>query len=113
MGGIITAVGVSIQKYSESLELCSLASWFNEEQFLSFIKAHPLNPDTKVYIQVGQTRANDTDASFIDGKMNRQYIDCNLRYYNNFKMNHPIDNLVTNYRRRRHHELYWAFFQNS
>ncbi|MBG9978367.1 alpha/beta hydrolase [Ruoffia tabacinasalis] len=111
MGGIMAAyMGSKYPEVFGVLGVFSLASWFNEEQFLSFIKAHPLNPDTKVYIQVGTNEGDDTDASFIDGKMNQQYIDCNLRYYNNLlKMNHPIDNIWLRIMAdEEHHELYWA-----
>lgn len=95
MGGIMTAyMGSKYPEVFGVLGVFSLASWFNEEEFLSFINEHPLNPNTKVYIQVGTSEGDDTDANFIEGKMNQQYIDCNLRYYNDLlKMNHPIDNI--------------------
>lgn len=111
MGGIMAAyMGSKYPEVFGVLGVFSLASWFNEKEFLSFINKHPLNPNTKVYIQVGTSEGDDTDANFIGGKMNQKYIDCNLRYYNDLlKMNHPIDNIWLRIMAdEEHHEFYWA-----
>lgn len=111
MGGIITAyMGSKYPHIFGVLGVFSLASWFSEEAFLSFISQHPLNPETKVYIQVGTSEGDDTDANFIDGKMNQRYIDANIRYYNTLLKNqHPINHIwLRILADEEHHELYWA-----
>lgn len=82
MGGIITAyMGAKYPDVFGVLGVFSLASWFSEPDFLRFLRHHPLQPDTKVYIQVGTVEGDAIDQQFIDGQMNQEYIDVAIRYY--------------------------------
>ncbi|XJS09698.1 alpha/beta hydrolase [Aerococcaceae bacterium WGS1372] len=111
MGGIITAfMGAAYPDIFGVLGVFSLASWFSERQFLEFIDRHPLDPATRVYIQVGTDEGDATDRSFLDGKMNQAYIDASLRYYNTMLQNgHPLENTwLRILADERHHEVYWA-----
>lgn len=111
MGGIITAfLGSAYPEIFGVLGVFSLASWFSEHQFLEFINAHPLDPATRVYIQVGTDEGDPTDRNFIEGKMNQAYIDATLRYYNTLIRNgQPLENIwLRILADERHHEVYWA-----
>lgn len=82
MGGIITAyMGAQYPDVFGVLGVFSLASWFSEPDFLRFLEHHPVQKDTKVYIQVGTIEGDAIDQQFIDGFMDQEYIDVSLRYY--------------------------------
>lgn len=111
MGGIMAAyMGSQYPEIFGVIGVFSLASWFSEADFLSFIYNHPLHPDTKVYIQVGTSEGDATDAHFIEGKMNQRYIDATLRYYNALlKIGHPMERIwLRILADEKHHEIYWA-----
>lgn len=111
MGGIITAyMGAAYPEVFGHLGVFSLASWFSERDFLRFIESHPLNPKSRVYIQVGTNEGDDTDSHFIEGSMKQAYIDVSLRYYNELiRQGHNQDNLwLRILADETHHEKYWA-----
>ena len=81
MGGLITAyMGAAYPEVFGTLGVFSLCSWFSQRDFLRFIASHPLNKQTRLYIQTGTKEGDEADAAFISD-MNQAYIDCALNYY--------------------------------
>lgn len=111
MGGIITAyIAAKYPDVFGSLGVFSLASWFSEEEFLSFMAQHPLNQKTRVYIQVGSNEGDSIDGKQSNREISQAYIDANIRYY---EMLIQTGHNLTNIKFRimageTHHELYWA-----
>lgn len=110
MGGIITAyMGAVYPHIFGYLGVFSLASWFSESAFLQFIHHHPLDKNSKVFIQVGTNEGDEVDSAFI-ANMNQTYIDCSLRYYQGLlRTGHPLDHIRLRIMANEiHHEMYWA-----
>lgn len=111
MGGLITAyLGAAYPQVFGGLGVFSLASWFSESAFLAFMQQHPLNPASKVYIQVGTKEGDEVDKHFIDN-INQEYIDCSLRYYQTLlQTGTPLANInLRIMANKNHHESHWAF----
>lgn len=97
MGGIITAyIGAAYPEVFGHLGIYSLASWFSEPAFLSYIARHSLNSDTHVYLQVGTNEGNSGDEAFLEeSQMNQAYIDATLNYYQTLlRAGHPVDQIL-------------------
>lgn len=110
MGGIITAyMGAAYPQVFGHLGVFSLASWFSEKHFITFMHNHPLNKDTNVFIQVGTKEGDDVDSHFISD-MNQAYIDCTLNYYQSLlRTGVPLDNIRLRIMANKiHHEAHWA-----
>lgn len=110
MGGLITAyMGAAYPHIFGHLGVFSLASWFSERDFLRFCDHHPLQPQTKVYIQVGTREGDAVDEAFASN-MNQQYIDCTLHYYQSLlKTGTPMAHIKLNIMANEiHHEKHWA-----
>ncbi|EHJ51536.1 alpha/beta hydrolase [Streptococcus macacae] len=110
MGGIITAyMGAAYPHVFGNLGVFSLASWFSERDFLRFINHHPLDKDSKVFIQVGTKEGDDVDEAF-SPNMNQAYIDCTLHYYQTLlHTGLPMENIDLHIMANEiHHEKYWA-----
>ncbi|HFI0463132.1 TPA: alpha/beta hydrolase [Streptococcus suis] len=111
MGGNITAyIGAAYPEVFGHLGVFSLASWFSQRDFLNFVENHPLHPETKVYIQVGTQEGDDTDALFLDGKMNQAYVDASISYYQTLLgQGQGLDKIWLRILvEETHHEKYWA-----
>lgn len=111
MGAIISAfIAAKYPNTFGTIGIFSLASWLSEKPFIDYISNNPLNPQTKVYIQVGTNEANDTDKIFSKNNISQAYIDSSLNYYQTLiKNNHPIDNLwLRILAGETHYEKYWA-----
>lgn len=111
MGGIITAyLGAKHPEVFGVLGVFSLASWFNEAEFLAFVNASPFDPNCKIYIQLGTQEGDATDALFLNQKMNQAYIDCSLNYYQSLlAKGHPLEKIwLRILADEEHHERYWA-----
>lgn len=111
MGGIISAYLLSA--YPDVFGrggVFSLASWFAERDFLRFIHHHPIPKNNRIYIQVGTNEGDPTDSQFLDGKMNQEYIDVTLRYYQTLlKTGLPMEQIwLRILADETHHEKYWA-----
>lgn len=116
MGGIITAyMGAAYPDIFGNLGVFSLASWFSERDFLRFCDHHPLNTDSRVFIQVGTKEGDEVDEAFAPN-MNQAYIDCTLHYYQSLlRTGHPMENIDLHIMANEiHHEKYWAdhFIEN-
>lgn len=110
MGGIITAyMGAAYPDIFGNLGVFSLASWFSERDFLRFCDSHPLNNDSKVFIQVGTKEGEEVDEQFAPN-MNQAYIDCTLHYYQSLlKTGLPMNSIkLLIMANEIHHEKYWA-----
>lgn len=111
LGGLITAyMGAAYPDVFGSLGIFSLASWLCEEAFLTFVSEHPLDPQTKVYIQVGTEEGNSVDRTLTDKNVNQAYIDSSLWYYQTLLRNgHWMDRIWLRILAEEHHfEKYWA-----
>lgn len=111
MGAIISAtIGALYPDTFGKLGIFSLASWLFEDNFINFINNHPLNKQSKVYIQVGSNEANSTDKTFSSKNINQAYIDSSLAYYNTLiKTGLDIDNIHFKiFADETHSEVYWA-----
>lgn len=72
MGGLISlAAGGRYPKAFGKILAMSTASWFAEEELLAFLKEHPVNPRSKVYLDVGTEETSNPDKS----DFNRIYMD--------------------------------------
>ncbi|SQE30121.1 Predicted hydrolase of the alpha/beta superfamily [Mannheimia haemolytica] len=110
MGGIITAyMGSRYPHIFGHLGVFSLASWFSEPDFLRFTHQYPLQPNTKVFIQVGTNEGDEIDSHFISNT-NQTYIDCSLNYYQALiRIGVPLDNIRLRIMANEiHHEMHWA-----
>ncbi|MFZ7203269.1 alpha/beta hydrolase [Avibacterium avium] len=110
MGGIITAyMGAAYPHIFGHFGVFSLASWFSEPAFMHFIHHHPLQPQSRVFIQVGTNEGDEIDSQFISN-MNQAYIDCTLRYYQALlRTGHPLDHIRLRIMANEiHHEMHWA-----
>ena len=110
MGGIITAyMGAAYPNIFGHLVVFSLASWFSERNFIDFMHHHKLNPQTRVFIQVGTKEGDDVDSLFISN-MNQAYINCTLHYYQALlRTGHPVDHIRLKIMANEiHHEMHWA-----
>lgn len=110
MGGIITAyIGAQYPDTFGHLGVFSLASWFSESDFLHFLHHHPLNINSRVFIQVGTNEGDEIDAKFVQN-MNQAYIDCALHYYQALlRTGHPLDKIRLKIMANEiHHEKHWA-----
>lgn len=112
MGGIITAyMGAAYPDVFGHLGVFSLASWFSESEFLDFINAHPLQADTRVFIQVGTNEGNAGDESFMkNNQMNQAYINSTLWYYQSLlRGGLTVDQIdLRIVAEGTHHEKHWA-----
>lgn len=111
MGGIITAyIGGKYPDLFGSLGVFSLASWFSEREFLAYLSQHPLNPESKVYIQVGTNEGDSIDGKQKNLDISQAYIDSSLRYYNLLvQQGHPLNHIQLKIMAgESHHEYYWA-----
>lgn len=112
MGGLITAyVGAQYPEVFGCLGIFSLASWFSEQAFLSFISTHPLKTETRVFIQVG-TNEGDAESEFSLKQLpiNQTYINSTLHYYQSLlRAGHPIEQIdLALVAGAIHHEKHWA-----
>ncbi|EFR44807.1 alpha/beta hydrolase [Streptococcus pseudoporcinus] len=81
MGGLITAyTAAQYPNVFGGLGIFSIASWTCEKQLLSFCQSHPLNPKTKLYLQVG-TNEGDLSNQPSNPQKNQTYITNSLNYY--------------------------------
>lgn len=110
MGGIITAyMGAAYPDIFGHLGVFSLASWFSERDFLRFTDSHPLDKNSRVFIQVGTKEGDEVDEAFTSN-MNQSYIDCTIRYYQSLLgTGHPMKHISLNIMANEiHHEKHWA-----
>lgn len=110
MGGLITAyMGAAYPDVFGTLGVFSLCSWFSQRDFLRFIASHPLNKQTRLYIQTGTKEGDEADAAFISD-MNQAYIDCALNYYQRtLEAGLPLAQIwLRILANETHSEYYWA-----
>ncbi len=111
LGGLISAyIGAKYPDVFGILGVFSLASWVKEDEFLKYIKEHPLYEDSFVYIQTGTHEGHDIELDEKSSVLNQTYIDNTIRYYETLISNHhPISKLSFHiYYGETHHEKYWA-----
>lgn len=110
MGAIITAyMGAAYPHIFGNLGIFSLASWFSERDFIRFCDHHPLDKQTKVFLQVGTKEGDAIDEEFAPN-INQAYIDATLHYYQSLiRTHHPLKQIDLHIMANElHHEKYWA-----
>lgn len=110
-GANITAyMGVKYADQIGRLGIFSLAQWIVQEPFDRYLKSQDLDPEQKIYLQVGTKEGDDTDRLFIPGNMAQAYIDASLHYQALLIAGGiPVENIDFNiYVDEEHNEFYWA-----
>ncbi|PEJ60845.1 esterase [Bacillus sp. AFS002410] len=109
-GNISSFMGIEYKNQIGCLGIFSLANWITSKDFDSYIASEELDPDQRVYIQVGTQEGDDTDRKLMYGNMKQAYIDCSLKYYKQLmKGSVPIDNICLNiFADEEHDEKAWA-----
>lgn len=111
LGGNISAfMGIEYKDEIGGLGIFSLANWITSKAFDSYIAGRVLDPEQRVYIQVGTQEGDDTDRKFMYGNMKQAYIDGSLKYYTQLiKGSIPIDSIRFNiFADEEHNEKAWA-----
>ncbi|MGX7349554.1 alpha/beta hydrolase [Dolosicoccus paucivorans] len=111
LGGNITAfMGLRYQDQIGGLGVFSLANWITQRPFDEYMDQIDLNPDQKVYIQVGTQEGDDTDRQLMYGNMKQAYIDTTLSYAKRLvQRGLPIENIELNiFADEYHTEEAWA-----
>lgn len=111
LGGLMTAtIGATYPNVFSKLGVFSLASWVNEDDFLTYISKMPLRKDTKVYIQVGANEGDISDKKYTDLNLSQVYVDNSINYYQVLLRNGlDVDNTMLKiYHNEKHREKYWA-----
>ena len=82
LGGNITAfMGIEYKDQIGGLGIFSLANWITNKSFDRYIARKEMDPEQRVYIQVGTQEGDDADRQLMYGSMKQAYIDCSLKYY--------------------------------
>jgi predicted alpha/beta superfamily hydrolase len=111
LGGNITAfMGIKYKDQIGGLGIFSLANWITSKAFDSYMARKELDPQQRVYIQVGTQEGDDADRQLMVGNMKQAYIDCSLKYYKQLiKGSVPIERLCLNvFADEEHNEKAWA-----
>ncbi|MGF6950123.1 putative alpha/beta superfamily hydrolase [Neobacillus sp. B4I6] len=111
LGGNISAfMGIEYKDQIGGLGIFSLANWITSKAFDSYIARIELDPEQRVYIQVGTQEGDDADRQLMYGNMKQAYIDCSLKYYKQLiKGSVPIDSIRLNiFADEEHNEKSWA-----
>ncbi|WP_152658100.1 alpha/beta hydrolase [Oceanobacillus sp. CFH 90083] len=111
LGGNISAfMGIEYKDQIGGLGIFSLANWITSKAFDYYIERETLDPEQRVYIQVGTEEGDDTDRQLMYGNMKQAYIDCSLKYYKQLiKGNIPIDQIDLNiFSNEEHNEEAWS-----
>jgi predicted alpha/beta superfamily hydrolase len=111
LGGNISAfMGVEYKDQIGGLGIFSLANWITSKAFDRYIAKEELDPEQRVYIQVGTQEGDDADRQLMYGNMKQAYIDCSLKYYKQLiKGSVPIDSICLNiFADEVHDEKAWA-----
>ncbi|WP_066188156.1 alpha/beta hydrolase [Gracilibacillus timonensis] len=111
LGGNITAfMGIACKDQIGALGVFSLANWIASAPFDHYITKEELDPEQRVYIQVGTQEGDETDRQLMYGNMKQAYIDCSLAYYRQLLQGGlPIDQLrLRIFADEEHDEVAWA-----
>jgi predicted alpha/beta superfamily hydrolase len=103
-------MGIKYKDQIGGLGIFSLANWITSKAFDSYIAGEELDPEQRVYIQVGTQEGDDADRQLMYGNMKQAYIDCSLKYYKQLiKGSVPIDSIRLNiFADEEHDEKAWA-----
>lgn len=113
LGGNITQfMGIVYQDQIGRLGVFSSANWLNHAEFDRFIKRQKLDPNQRIYIQVGTEEGDSTDEKLTMGNIRQFYLDESLIYYRQLleggiPLNHIKLNVVVG---AVHHEHVWATY---
>ncbi|MFD1065848.1 alpha/beta hydrolase [Oceanobacillus locisalsi] len=111
LGGNISAfMGIEYKNQIGCLGIFSLANWITNQAFDHYLDRETLDPEQRVYIQVGTEEGDDTDRKLMYGNMKQAYIDCSLKYYKQLiKGQVPIEQIDLNiFSDEEHNEVYWS-----
>ncbi|WP_080873953.1 alpha/beta hydrolase [Oceanobacillus timonensis] len=111
LGGNISAfMGIEYKNQIGCLGIFSLANWITSQAFDHYIERETLDPEQRIYIQVGTEEGDDTDRKLMYGNMKQAYIDCSLKYYQQLIKGHvPIEQIDLNiFSDEEHNEVFWS-----
>ncbi|WP_339184624.1 alpha/beta hydrolase-fold protein [Oceanobacillus sp. FSL W7-1293] len=111
LGGNISAfMGIEYKDQIGGLGIFSLANWITNKAFDHYMERGTLDPEQRVYIQVGTEEGDDADRQLMYGNMKQAYIDCSLKYYKQLiKGGIPIDHIDLNiFSDEEHNEEAWS-----
>lgn len=111
LGGTITSfMGVEYKDQIGRIGIFSLANWITKTAFNKYLSENELDPEQRVYIQVGTQEGDDTDRKLMYGNMKQAYIDCSVNYAKNLiTKGIPIENIDLNiFADEKHTEEAWA-----
>ena len=112
MGGLISAYGGA--RYNNvfgRLGVFSLCAFLTSDQFADTLLYHPIDPNTKVYIQTGTEEGNDDDAAYNTGmNISQAYINDAITYqYILLSKGLDLNNISLNINHREtHSEFFWG-----
>ncbi|MFD1415566.1 alpha/beta hydrolase [Oceanobacillus jeddahense] len=111
LGGNISAfMGIEYKDQIGGLGIFSLANWITNKSFDHYMERETLDPEQRVYIQVGTEEGDDADRQLMYGNMKQAYIDCSLKYYKQLiKKGIPVDHIDLNiFSDEEHNEEAWS-----
>ncbi|CEI83394.1 esterase [Oceanobacillus oncorhynchi subsp. incaldanensis] len=111
LGGNISAfMGIEYKDQIGGLGIFSLANWITNKAFDHYMERETLDPEQRVYVQVGTEEGDDADRQLMYGNMKQAYIDCSLKYYKQLvKGGIPIDHIDLNiFSDEEHNEEAWS-----
>ncbi|GAA0345939.1 alpha/beta hydrolase [Oceanobacillus oncorhynchi subsp. oncorhynchi] len=111
LGGNISAfMGIEYKDQIGGLGIFSLANWITNKAFDHYMERGTLDPEQRVYIQVGTEEGDDADRQLMYGNMKQAYIDCSLKYYKQLiKGGISIDHIDLNiFSDEEHNEEAWS-----
>ena len=103
-------MGVEYKDQIGRIGIFSLANWITKTAFNKYLSENELDPEQRVYIQVGTQEGDDTDRKLMYGNMKQAYIDCSVNYAKNLiTKGIPIENIDLNiFADEKHTEEAWA-----
>lgn len=79
-GNISSYMGIAYQNQIGALGIFSLANWITHSAFDRYITRATLDPEQRVFIQVGTQEGDAEDRKLMYGNMKQAYIDCAIQY---------------------------------
>lgn len=113
LGGNITQfMGIVYKDQIGGLGVFSSANWLNHKEFDRFIRRQKLDPEQRVYIQVGTEEGDMTDESLVKGNIKQFYLDESLLYFRQLlEGGVPLEQIMINVVVGAvHHEHVWAAY---
>lgn len=107
---ISSFMGIEYKEEIGRLGIFSSANWITDTAFDRYITRESLDPEQRVYIQVGTEEGDQTDRALMYGNMKQAYIDSSVKYYGQLiRGGVPLDHVSLNiFADEQHEEEAWA-----